>query len=434
MELDQKTSESRQALRAAALAIFALGTLLQFFLWSRAWVGEDQIVLLRLGLEFVDSGELAPFAKAMTGGGRIPGSLLQLLVGVPLEIWPDYRAPVLLIGIFHLIAVAVLAFTLRRALGPTSTVFFLSVYWLAPWRLYHSGFLWEPSFVFLPAAIHLACLYRLRDEGRFLASAVLAATIVLTMQIHASFLILAASAAFLLWKRKLRLSIWGTAAGVAVGSLTLIPTLLAYLRGELPQLAPVRWEHLPPVALEVSNVLKGALYWFRLGSPDIGRGIRRAAQVAEGGLDVVVAAVAALALASIAVSVIASWLYFRRSGVGGEASTDGREWVWHYTVSTVAAIGIVAIVAPAPLQGWHLIIALPAACIPVASWLEANLLADRRWRRGLAASFIALQVVVVLVAGFGNPAYRKPSDPQAIEREIPQELRRLFDSVNLEED
>ncbi|MGD2153126.1 MAG: hypothetical protein PVG79_07630 [Gemmatimonadales bacterium] len=434
MESDLETTDSGRTLRLAALAILALGTVLQFFLWSRGWVGEDQITLLGLGLEFAETGGLSPFAKAMTGGGRIPGSFLQLLVGIPLEIWPDYRAPALFIGISHLVAVVVLALTLVRALGPTSAVFFLAVYWLSPWRLHHSGVLWEPCFVFLPAAIHLACLYRLREQGRPVASAVLGATLVLTMQIHASFLILVVTAAVLLLKRKVRLSFWGAAAGVVAGSLTLIPTVLAYLRDELPGLAPARWEHLPPVALEVSNVLKAALYWFRLGSPDIGRGIRSAGQTAEGGLDVAVAVVAGLALASVAVSVVASWLYFRRSRRGGEPGADGREWVRHYVLSTLVAIGIVAVIAPAPVQGWHLVIALPAACIPVAAWLGANLLAGMRWRRLLAASFIVLQVVVTVVVGLGNPTYRRPSDRQAIEREIPRELYRLFDSVDLEEE
>jgi hypothetical protein len=434
METRREAIDNQRRLRVAAVAVFALGALLQVYLWSRGWVSEDQITLLELGAGFVETGRLSPFAKTMSGSGQIPGSFLQLLVGVPLEVYPDYRAPALLIGISHFVAVAVLAFTLRRALGSASTVFFLAVYWLSPWRLYHAGFLWEPGFVFLPAAIHLSCLYRLRDEGRALASAVLAATLVLTMQIHASFLVLVVATGVLLGKRKVRLNLWGAVAGVAVGSLTLIPTLLAFLRDELPRLAPHRWEHLPPVALEVTNLLKGTLYWFRLGSPDIGRGIRRAAGAAEGGLDVVVAVVAVLALASIVVSVIASWLYFRRSGTAGERSADSREWVWHYALSTLVAIGIVAIIAPTPVQGWHLVIALPAACIPVASWLEANLLGKKRWRQALAASFIALQVVVVLVVAFGNPTYQRPSDSQAIGREIPQELHHLFDYDNLEEE
>jgi len=320
-------------LAGAALAILVTGVVLQFFLWSRGWVDNDQIVLLRRGLEFAHGGGLAPYGKYMSGGGKIPGAFLQLLVGVSLWIWPDCRAPALLVGVSHLAAVAVLGVTLAKALGTRSTLFFLAVYWLSPWRLYHAGFLWEPGFVFLPAAVHLACSYRLRERPRFAVSAVLAATIILTVQIHASFLLLLVSTAFLLWKKKIRLSLRGAVAGLVVGSLTLVPTALAYLRGELPRLAPVRWDHLPPVVLEISNLFKGFLYWFRLGSLDIGRRIRDVAGVAEANLSesaaapliaLGVGALAALALASLAISLTASWQYFRGSGTAEK--TDDRDW------------------------------------------------------------------------------------------------------------
>ena len=35
--------------------------------------------------------------------------------------------------------------TLRQAVGTKHAAVFLLVYWLSPWRLYHSGFVWEPS-------------------------------------------------------------------------------------------------------------------------------------------------------------------------------------------------------------------------------------------------------------------------------------------------
>ena len=424
-------------LGGAALAILVTGVLLQFFLWSRAWVDNDQIVLLRRGLEFAEGGGLVPYGKYMSGGGKIPGALLQLLVGMSLWIWPDYRAPGLLVGVSHLVAVSVLGVILAKALGMRSTVFFLAIYWLSPWRLYHAGFLWEPGFVFLPAAVHLACSYRLRERRRFLASAVLAATIALTMQIHASFLILLVSTAILLWKRVVRLDLRGAVAGLVVGSLTLIPTAQACLRGELPRLAPARWDYLPPVVLEISNLFKGLLYWFRLGSLDIGRRIRDVAGVAETNLSESAAAslialgvsvLAALALASLVISLTASWQYFRGSGTAEE--TDNREWHWMrvYALSFLLSVLIASVLAPVPVQGWHFVIALHAACLPVAFWLQKNLVGPRQWLRTVAASFIVLEIVITLAIGLGNPRYAQPSDSQRVQEEIPAELRRLFRS------
>ena len=51
--------------------------------------------------------------------------------------------------------------------------------------------------MFLPAALHLYSSYQLRSAERFLPSALLTATIILTMQVHASFLILAIASVIL---------------------------------------------------------------------------------------------------------------------------------------------------------------------------------------------------------------------------------------------
>ncbi len=419
----------------AASVILVVGIALQFFLWSRQSVMTDQIMLLTLGLDFAETGRLDPFAIHMSGGGRLPGALLQLLIGVPLRLWFDFRSPALLIGVTHLAAVAVLGATLAKALGPRSAVFFLAIYWLSPWRLYHAGFLWNPGFVFLPAAVHLASAYRLRERPRFLASAVLVAAIVMTMQVHASFLLLLVSTAILLWKKKVRLDLKGALVGLVAGSLTLISTAVAFVRGDLPRIAPQRWGHLPPVVQEVSNLVKGSLYWFRLGSLDIGRRIRQVAGTVEaelgdsaGGsiLAAGVGVLAAVAAVSIVIAVVASWSYFRRSSADEDPGDGRRSWIRFYALSFLLSVGIVAILAPVPLQGWHVIIVLHAACIPVAFWLERNLLGQRAWLRAVAASFIVLQVVITLAIGLGNPMYVPRSEPPELADTAPQELKRLL--------
>jgi hypothetical protein len=419
----------------AACVILVVGIALQFFLWSRQAVMDDQIKRLTLGLDFAENGQLAPFARHMSGGGKLPGALLQLLIGVPLRLWFDFRSPALLIGISHLAAVAVLGATLAKALGPRSTVFFLAIYWLSPWRLYHAGFLWDPGFVFLPAAVHLASSYRLRDRPRFLASAVLVAVIVMTMQIHASFLFLLVSTGILLWKKKVRLDLRGALVGLVAGSLTLIPTAVAFIRGDLPRIPPSRWGYLPPVVQEVSNLLKGLLYWLRLGSLDIGRRIRHVAGTVEaqlgdsaGGtiLAAGVGVLAAVALASIVISVVASWNYFRRSSADEGPSDGGRSWIRIYALSFLLSVVVVSILAPVPLQGWHVVIVLHAACIPVAFWLERNLLGQRAWLRAAAASFIVLQVVITLAIGLGNPTYVRASEPPELAESAPEALKRLL--------
>src|SRR5687768_8845563 len=123
-------------------AVLLVGVALQALLWSRQWIYGDQYALLLPAIEFAETGRLHAYGKTMSGDGRIPGSLLQLVVGLPLQWWPDYRAPMLLVGLFHAGAVAILSWCIGRGLGLRFLAAYLAVYWLSPWRLYHAGFLW----------------------------------------------------------------------------------------------------------------------------------------------------------------------------------------------------------------------------------------------------------------------------------------------------
>ena len=98
-----------------AAALLLTGVIIQAWLGSRGGIGGDQYVLFDLGLDYLEEGRLSAVGKGMSGGGFIPGSLLQLLIGVPFSVWRDYRSPVVLIGLFHLLAAVVSTLAVRRA-------------------------------------------------------------------------------------------------------------------------------------------------------------------------------------------------------------------------------------------------------------------------------------------------------------------------------
>ena len=52
--------------------------------------------------------------KGMSGGGRIPGTLLQRLVGIPLRLWEDYRA--LVVGFVALLVITTVLIGLGHAM------------------------------------------------------------------------------------------------------------------------------------------------------------------------------------------------------------------------------------------------------------------------------------------------------------------------------
>ena len=421
------------------------GVLLQALLWSRQWIYGDQYALFLSGLDLLESGRLPPVAKYMSGGGHVPGSLLPLLIAGPLEAWSDYRAPALLIGLGHLAAVGVLSACLGRALGGAFLAAYLAAYWLSPWRLYHAGFLWEPAYVFLPAALHLASAWRLRAAPDPGWSLVLAATLTLTLQLHASFVVLVVLTALLAARRMICIDWRGALAGVAAGALTLVPTAQAWLAGTLPRLAPGETEDFSRVGVGGLNALKALAYWLRMGAPDIGRRLRESsfadAEVVESSVRTAFAsglltALVVLSTLSVVVALLASRDYFRAGPVfrarpaSGAADAAGSvspdDWFRSYAGWCLVAMVASAAASPVPVQGWHVVIALHAACLPVAAWLRAAFGGASVPRRALAASFVLLQVAVVLALAFGHPMYQPLSGERLLEQDLPPAVRAII--------
>jgi hypothetical protein len=57
---------------------------------------------------------LIPFGNPLSTGGHEPGALTSLLVGLPLLVWRDYRAPVVAIVLGHVLAYFLLDRVARR--------------------------------------------------------------------------------------------------------------------------------------------------------------------------------------------------------------------------------------------------------------------------------------------------------------------------------
>ncbi len=422
--------------------LLALGFALQMLLWSRQWIYGDQYALLTPAVEYLANGELAPFSKGMSGGGRIPGTLLQILIATPLRIWPDFRAPALAMGLSQLAAVLVLLGVGVAAYGRRFAPAFAAVYWLSPWRLYHAAFLWEPGLLLFPAALHAGCCWMLRcpvgerhadgykssSTAIVAASFALGATLVATLQVHASFVVLAIATAFLMWRRFIRPHAAALVGGAAAGGLTLVPTAIAFANGDLPRLAPRIDDRVALPLLVVSNAAKAAAYWFRMGSADIGRRLRQTIwlDTAPAGAEApvhlpstMVNAVVLLSAATVLVAVYANWRFYGRAG------GNGADWLRQYCLVMFVSVVLAGALSPVPVQGWHVLIALHAACIPTALWVAQAL--DARGRaRVLAVAFVALLAVTSVLVGLGHPTYLRPDAAQVMRQNIPELLRPLI--------
>jgi hypothetical protein len=121
---------------------FAFGLTVSILMVTRSQVAGDQLNHLGRGWHLAMEGRWVPFGPPATKGGAQIGGVNGLLVGLPLMVWESHRAPTTLILLFHLAAYLLLDRLVRAALSPEERFLFALLYWLNPWRLFFSGFLW----------------------------------------------------------------------------------------------------------------------------------------------------------------------------------------------------------------------------------------------------------------------------------------------------
>ena len=423
---------------------FAAGLLLMALLVARSQVGGDQLNLLARGWLLAVRGRMIWTGNPLSTGGNAPGGLTSLLVGLPLMLWRDHRAATALVALSHLLAFLLLDRTLVRILSPQERLCFMVLYWLSPWQLYFAGFLWNPNYLFLGGALHLATAWRLRGRRQppgapdaaatpsAGASLLHVATLVLAFQVHPSFLLLAAVSALLWWRGYVRLHLPGALAGAAVGALPLLPWAVQVAAH--PALLAAAHKGFPGRGL-VYSLPRGLFYWLRYSSLAVaGRTslfdfteafgaaanrrlvppLRALTQIA-GPLTVLLPLAANLWLArrwwlqraatpalSPARAAVAT-----APAAAGLAAGGGRAWLRAYVVATVAAAAAVFALSPTTFMYWQGLCLFHAAVLPLTLYAGA-LLRTRHARRVLAAAavYAALELLLTLGIAFGTPDFR----------------------------
>ena len=412
-------------MRRTIWALFLAGLLLQLLfvvrVW-RAWPGYPEMPgssIASDGVEFralmesflVDPRPMPSWKKSGTGTD-IPGCLLPFLLAGPAMVTHDVRASVLVVVLFHVAAGLLLLSTVRRAFGDRFAAVYLVVFWLSPWRLFHSGFVWEPNLLILPAAAHLWGCWVSRESPRPLASFVIGATIVLTFQIHLSGIFLIFLTVLLLWRKVLKVSWPAFLAGGALGSLPMLPAVLAQFQGSPLNLASD--SGLPGRGFVlVLPVFRAVLFWLRLGAPDVGRMqvqncVSCTAAARDSGLADAVWCFfyrlgGCLASASVVVSAGATVWWFRRSRAPDRPEPE--RWLAAYTWTALPALMLAAGLAPITLQTWHVVIAAPVACLPVAAGISAGWPFERKWLRVAVVLFLLLRLPIAGLQAFDFNAF-----------------------------
>src|SRR5512136_699829 len=202
--------------------LFAIGLAISLLMVARSQVGGDQLNMLGRGWLFVH-GDWVQFGMTTSANGKSPGGLTTLLAGAPLLLWRDYRAPALLILLSHVLAYFVLDRTLRRILSGPERLLFGVLYWLNPWRLFQSAFLWNSNWNFLFGSVHLWTVYRQRREPSFWASLLHVLALGAFFQLHTSFAVLVLVSVALVLRGWFRPNWAGVALGAGLSALALVP-------------------------------------------------------------------------------------------------------------------------------------------------------------------------------------------------------------------
>lgn len=401
------------------LPIGLAGLALTAFLVCRSQPLGDQLNLLARGWLLAARGELVPFGNPLSTGGHEPGALSSVLVGLPLMAWMDARSPVLVIVLFHLLAWFLLDRVVKETLGGPARVLLAILFWLNPWRVYFSGFLWNPNYLFLLGAMHLWSARAQAGRPRFWASAVHGFAVGLVFQLHASFILLAIASFLLWWRGYLRLHWPGLLAGGTLASLTLIPWALAL--ASHPEITAAGKGFIGRGLVMVHPLLRGLGYWVRYASFAVSDQMLRFDFTAllGAGTDAwlapaVVWAARVLGAVTAAGALAANvWLWRkRRWGWARRAapSADGTEtrgWMEGYAMVCLAAAVVVYCLAPTTIMFWQGILLFHASLLPPLLWGTERLAGPKgRIVARAAAALSAACVLLGLAMGAGAPQFR----------------------------
>lgn len=405
----------RSSVRLAAAALIA-GLAISAAMIPLAQAGGDQLNLLARGWLLAARGELVPFGNPLSSGAKGIGALTSVVVGAPLALWTHHRAPIVLIWLCHGLALWLLDRTLRSSLAPVERAAFAVLLVLGPWRVEAAATLWNPNYLLLVGAVHLATAVALARRGSFGVTFVHVLALGLGAQLHPSVLLLGVLST-LLWARGyVRVSWTGFAAGVAATLATLVPWLAAVLAH--PALAQPTEGFLFRGFAYLFPLLKGLAYWLRYPSLAIRHESARFdfAERLGAGVDawLTPAALGLLAVAGAATLGFAIWANFalvrsrgasllrRWPGEGGE-----RRWLEGYASLAFVAAVVVFGASPTTPQSWQAFPLFHAAALPVA-WGVGRVAA--RWGSARALAGVAVAGVVALTldlaVALGAPAFR----------------------------
>jgi len=222
-----KIGRHREVILLVLLGLISLSLRLGYCRYTN--FERDEAAIYESALEFYQSGKLSSVgAEVVYSKTRLPGSLQGLLMGVPL-----FFSNGLPIGAayftagLNFIAALILFLIYRQWFPRLDRIWLFTFVVFAPWLMVFTK-LWNPSFLPVFSALFFWGISILFKNGKSIPGAFcISFSILMTMQLHLSFVLLAALAIGVMVFRLIPIPDWrGLLAGTIFGGFTLAPYLL----------------------------------------------------------------------------------------------------------------------------------------------------------------------------------------------------------------
>ncbi len=369
---------TRRAFLLQVLGIVA-GLLLSLLYASQQILTGDQLQMLEKGYLGAKESIWLAYGNAASAVGNVPGYLSALIVGLPLVIWDNPWAPMLLLIAVRLASYYLFDAVIKKIFDSKMRLFFMLVYWLNPWFLYDS-LIYNPAYLCFFMALHFWSAFKLREQANFTYSFLHVLAIGGAMQLHYSWPILAVISCFLLYRKMARPNWAGVFSAAFLIFLSLIPYFQEMLVNE--SISRESDRYIGYGAVHVYPVLKAVLYWLRYGSTLFSNRIITGASfdwlTSISWLQMCFyylwqALLFGLGAASLVLSAKINWQGFKKVKPYLKANAeikDEKLWLLLFAAATIFAIIINAMLSPITFSYWHLIMTFPIALIPLILFVD----------------------------------------------------------------
>lgn len=413
----------------------------------------DQAQLLVRGIRVTEFGIWMHHGSAITSGGHVPGTLLTLFMALPMMVWDSPWAPEILITLIQLASALIMNHALKDHLSPRQRFVFFCLFWLNPWRA-SKNVIWNPSYLFLPAAIHFLSSLRLANASQVneaqprqtarrlgLWSMLHVGAIGMAVQIHASALVLLVASVFLLLQRKIRIHIGGALAGTLIVALSLAPYFLMTLRASflIPVINKTHGDYFYGKGLvDFFPMLKGILYWPRFSSSFFPSYIFNEVEINAGSpqlsslLDSTFLVVRYVA--GGASMIISAWAFYWIVKRFFKSKFNLSSSVESYFLAMFVGIFFSSAISPIVFSHWHLLIAFPMAILSLVWFLEKGFPRPDKNSLiilSLISYFVFYNFVSVFVSKYHSFTKNVHTEYPSFKKGVIAKTKRLGESSNL---